>query len=235
MWARGVVVLLRLRNRDSRSIVECAILGHHATSVSVLNFDVPLNRMAASMSDRSLLQRVACSPINYWAAMVTDVVAAAVLAWLGVVWYSGPPIVAVFLVLGGLLSWGFLEYLLHRWILHGIFSAIRKEHARHHGQPRAPISTPWLVIPACATLTCATLSIVMSPGAAALATFGVYVGYNYFAIVHHLLHHRPATLARLRYFEGQVNIHELHHREPQMHFGISYSMWDRLFGTFRAQ
>ena len=235
MWARGVVVLLRLRNRDSRSIVKCAILGHHATSVSVLNFDVPLNRMAASMSDRSLLQRVACSPINYWAAMVTDVLAAAVLAWLGAVWYSGPPIVAVFLVLGGLLSWGFLEYLLHRWILHGIFSAIRKEHARHHGQPRAPISTPWLVIPACATLTCATLSIVMSPGAAALATFGVYVGYNYFAIVHHLLHHRPATLARLRYFEGQVNIHELHHREPQMHFGISYSMWDRLFGTFRAQ
>ncbi len=235
MWARGVVVLLRLRNRDSRSIVECAILGHHATSVSVLNFDVPLNRMAASMSDRSLLQRVACSPINYWAAMVTDVLAAAVLAWLGAVWYSGPPIVAVFLVLGGLLSWGFLEYLLHRWILHGIFSAIRKEHARHHGQPRAPISTPWLVIPACATLTCATLSIVMSPGVAALATFGVYVGYNYFAIVHHLLHHRPATLARLRYFEGQVNIHELHHREPQMHFGISYSMWDRLFGTFRAQ
>ena len=235
MWARGVVVLLRLRNRDSRSIVKCAILGHHAASVSVLNFDVPLNRMAVSMSDRSLLQRVACSPINYWAAMVTDVVAAAVLAWLGAVWYSGPPIVAVFLVLGGLLSWGFLEYLLHRWILHGIFSAIRKEHARHHGQPRAPIATPWLVIPACATLTCATLSIVMSPGAAVLATFGVYVGYNYFAIVHHLLHHRPATLARLRYFEGQVNIHELHHREPQMHFGISYSMWDRLFGTFRAQ
>ena len=126
---------------------------------------------AASSSDRPLLQRVACSPINYWAAMVTDVVAAAVLAWLGAVWYSGPPIIAVFLVLGGLLSWGFLEYLLHRWILHGIFSAIRKEHARHHGQPRAPIATPWLVIPACATLTCATLSIVMSPGAAALATF----------------------------------------------------------------
>jgi sterol desaturase/sphingolipid hydroxylase (fatty acid hydroxylase superfamily) len=189
---------------------------------------------AASTSDRSLLQRVACSPINYWAAMVTDVVAAAVLAWLGAVWYSGPPIVAVFLVLGGLLSWGFLEYLLHRWVLHGIFSAIRKEHARHHGQPRAPISTPWLVIPACATLTCATLSVVMSPGAAALATFGLYVGYNYFAIVHHLLHHRPATLARLRYFEGQVNIHELHHREPQVHFGISYSMWDRLFGTFSS-
>ena len=191
--------------------------------------------MAASTSDRSLLQRVACSPINYWAAMVTDVLAAAVLAWLGAVWYSGPPIVAVFLVLGGLLSWGLLEYLLHRWVLHGIFSAIRKEHARHHGQPRAPISTPWLVVPACATLTCAALSVVMSPGAAALATFGIYVGYNYFAIVHHLLHHRPATLAKLRYFEGQVTIHELHHREPQVHFGISYSMWDRLFGTFRAQ
>ena len=52
--------------------------------------------MALSMSDRSLLQRVACSPINYWAAMVTDVVAAAVLAWLGAVWYSGPPIIEDF-------------------------------------------------------------------------------------------------------------------------------------------
>ena len=186
-------------------------------------------------SERSLLEQVACSPINYWATLVTDVLAAFAFAWFGATRYSGSWIIAVVIVVGGMIGWGFIEYLLHRWVLHGIFLAIRREHGRHHGQPQAPISTPWLVIPICATATCAALSLAMPLGAAALLTFGIYAGYNYFAIVHHLLHHRPATLARSRYFEVHLRLHEIHHREPDVHFGISNSVWDRLFGTFRAR
>ena len=191
--------------------------------------------MAYLTSGRSLLERVACNPVNYWATLVTDVVGAAVFAWLGVRWYSGPWVTASVLIVAGMIGWGLLEYLLHRWVLHGRVPAIKREHGRHHGQPQATISTPLFVIPICAVLLCAALSLVISNGAAAILTFGFYVGYNYFAIVHHLLHHRPSTLARSRYFEVHLRLHEIHHREPNVHFGISNSMWDRVFGTFRAR
>lgn len=191
--------------------------------------------MAHMTFRRSLVERVACSPINYWATFVTDVLTAAIFAWLGARWYSGSLVAAAAIIVAGMLGWGLIEYLLHRWVLHGVVDVINREHSRHHGQPKATISTPLFVIPICAVLTWAALSLAISPGAAALLTFGIYVGYNYFAIVHHLLHHRPSTLARSRYFEVHLRLHEIHHRQPNVHFGISNSMWDRVFGTFRAQ
>lgn len=190
--------------------------------------------MAALTSDRpqlSLAVRVASSPINYWAALITDAVAAAVFGVVGAIWYSGSLLVAAVLVPLGFLLWGFFEYVLHRWVLHGFHSPARREHSRHHGQPRAPISTPCLVIPFLAVVMCALLASVMPRGAAALLTFGIYLGYNYFAIVHHLQHHRPGALSGTWFFGRQLRLHEVHHQHPHVYFGISTSIWDHVFGT----
>jgi cyclopropane-fatty-acyl-phospholipid synthase len=184
---------------------------------------------------RSLLERVACNPINYWAALVTDVVAAAVFGVVAAMWYSGPWLTAIALFAGGIVAWTLFEYLLHRWLLHGAIAAIRREHARHHGQPKATISTPTFVIPICATLVAAALSTILSAGEAVLLTFGIYAGYNYFAIIHHMLHHHPDVLGRISYYEEQVRLHDIHHAEPEVLFGISNSLWDRVFRTFPAR
>lgn len=179
----------------------------------------------------SLAVRVASSPINYWAALVTDAVAAVVFGLLGALWYSGSLLVAAVLVPAGFLLWGLFEYILHRWVLHGFSSPARREHSRHHGQPQATISTPVLVIPFLATVICVLVALVMPRGAAALLTFGIYAGYNYFAIVHHLQHHRPGALSNSRFFARQLRLHEVHHERPDVHFGISTSIWDYVFGT----
>lgn len=183
------------------------------------------------MADHSLIARVSGSRINYWAAIVIDALAAIGFGIAGASWYSGPAFVAALVIVSGIIGWSLLEYLLHRWVLHGSFVAPSREHARHHGHPTATISTPALTMTVGAIALWGAFALLMPRGTAALLVFGLYAGYNYFALVHHLQHHAPAVLARLG-FDTQLRLHEQHHRTPRMHYGISSSLWDRLFGTF---
>jgi cyclopropane-fatty-acyl-phospholipid synthase len=180
----------------------------------------------------TLLERVATSPLNYRATFVVDPLAALAFAYYGAIRHREPVAAAIAYVVAGFLIWGLLEYLLHRFVLHGVLDAPRREHAKHHAEPKAEISTPLLVIPIGALLIDLFLSLFLGEGAAALLTCGIYAGYNYFAIVHHLLHHHAHALSRSRWFEAQVRFHEAHHRHPGRHFGISSALWDRLFRTF---
>ena len=61
---------------------------------------------------------------------------------------------------------------------------------------------------------------------------GLYAGYNYFALVHHLQHHRGKDLAGVAYLRRLERLHDLHHHRQVVNFGISTKIWDRLFGTF---
>jgi len=60
----------------------------------------------------------------------------------------------------------------------------------------------------------------------------LYVGYNYFALVHHLQHHRGKDLAGVAYLPRLERLHALYHHRQVVNFGISTTIWDRLFGTF---
>jgi sterol desaturase/sphingolipid hydroxylase (fatty acid hydroxylase superfamily) len=61
---------------------------------------------------------------------------------------------------------------------------------------------------------------------------GLYAGYNYFALVHHLQHHRGKDLEGVAYLRRLERLHDLHHHRQVVNFGISTTIWDRLFGTF---
>ena len=183
------------------------------------------------VTQRSLFERLTTSPINYRAAFVIDWFAAAVCGWIGIRQWSGEAIPAALLVVAGVALWSLGEYVLHRWLFHGPFAAIRREHARHHQHPRALISSPFMVMPSLALAVWTTVAVPFSASVAALVTFGLYLGYNYYALVHHLQHFHPELLSRWSVLEGQLRLHELHHRQPSRHFGISSSIWDRAFGT----
>lgn len=184
------------------------------------------------MKAASLIDRVTSSPINYWASMITDVCGAAVFAYFGTRWYSGSLGGAVAAVIGGFITWTLIEYLLHRWLLHGALAIPRREHMEHHRDPRAMVSTPVPTIALLWLLLWALLSTVLPRGTAALLVFGVYAGYNHFAMVHHLQHHYGALLARSPLHAKSFRLHALHHRRPDMLFGITTLFWDRVLGTF---
>ena len=58
----------------------------------------------------------------------------------------------------------------------------KRGHAQHHAEPRALISTPLFVIMTEALAIWGLLGLVLPTGVAALLVFGLYAGYNYFAL-----------------------------------------------------
>ncbi len=190
----------------------------------------------ATQSGRILLgalDRMVYSSANYWVVMLSDLAAALVFLALGLDRFSGPWVVAGGVVIVGFMSYGLLEYLVHRWVLHGPPSMARRGHTQHHAEPRALISTPLFVIMTGALAIWGLFGLVLPAGLAALLVFGLYAGYNYFALLHHRQHHRGTDLAFGAYWRRLERLHHLHHHRQVVNFGISTTMWDRLFGTFQ--
>jgi sterol desaturase/sphingolipid hydroxylase (fatty acid hydroxylase superfamily) len=189
---------------------------------------------ASSPPRRNILvataERMAFSPANYWVALVSDAAAALGFLVLGVWHLSGSAALAGVSILVGWFVWGFLEYALHRWVLHGRFPAARRGHARHHADRTALISTPALVVMGTAAATWVLLSMILPTDAAYLVVFGLYAGYNYYALLHHLQHRCDRPLGWLARLE---RAHRLHHVWPTVNYGVTTMFWDRVFDTFQ--
>jgi cyclopropane-fatty-acyl-phospholipid synthase len=181
------------------------------------------------------LERVVYSSANYWIGLLGDMLGGLAFLVLGLYLFSGPTLVAVAAVAAGFATWGLLEYVLHRWVLHGPPSIPRRGHARHHADARALISTPLLVIAIGTVAIWALLALAFPAGIAAFLVFGLYSGYNYYVLLHHLQHHQGKTLARLAYWRRLGRLHDIHHRRQTVNYGTTTSIWDRLLGTFQPE
>ena len=152
--------------------------------------------------------------------------------WYGVTRYSGSVSVAMGIVLAGIFAWLFVEYLVHRWLLHGRKSPFRAVHARHHRYPHRTYSGPWWAHPLTAVSIWAALAAALSGPLAALIVVAMYSGYLYFRIVHQVTHFYPRLMTGW-YFQRLLRFHALHHAHPGTHFGVATTLWDRVFGTFK--
>jgi sterol desaturase/sphingolipid hydroxylase (fatty acid hydroxylase superfamily) len=164
--------------------------------------------------------------------LAADVVAALLFLGVGLLRFAGSPIAAAALIVAGWVAWGGVEYAIHRWVLHGPPSIASRAHARHHAEPDALIAMPALVSPALAGGVWALLAFWLGGGAAALAVCGLYAGYNYYALLHHLLHQRPAMRDRVPALRRLDGAHRIHHRRPRVNYGVSSTVWDRLMRSF---
>ena len=138
------------------------------------------------------------------------------------------PQVAAF-VLAGLAGWSLIEYLLHRFVLHGM-QPFQGWHAEHHQRPTALICAP--------TILSATLIVVLvflpallmaNVWRACALTLGVLAGYLAYAITHHATHHWRADNAWLRQRKRWHALH--HHANMPLCFGVTSGLWDRVFGS----
>jgi cyclopropane-fatty-acyl-phospholipid synthase len=130
----------------------------------------------------------------------------------------------------GLAAWTLVEYLLHRFVLHGVHP-FRAWHAEHHRRPRALIGTPTIVSATLITALVFVPSLWLSDAWRACAlTFGLLTGYLVYAIVHHATHHWHADRGWLR----QAKRHHARHHSPMAapaRFGVTSSFWDVVFRT----
>ena len=134
------------------------------------------------------------------------------------------------LAAAGLASWSLIEYLLHRFVLHGL-QPFKAWHAQHHQRPTALLGAP-LVLSAglIATLVWLPAWAWGGPWQAGALTLGVSTGYLAYGLMHHFTHHgrfQNAWLARRRRW------HALHHSSQTAPgcYGVTSPLWDHVFGT----
>jgi 4-hydroxysphinganine ceramide fatty acyl 2-hydroxylase len=170
---------------------------------------------------------------NYQIAMAGDFCAALGFLAVGLHRFVGAWSLAGGVILLGFVSFSLLEYAVHRWILHGPSSVAMRGHARHHAAPTALVATPLFVVIAISLVTWKLISLVSPSGSAALLVFGLYAGYNHFALFHHWEHHHRFDVACGTYWRRLDQLHHVHHQRPGVNFGVSTAIWDRVFGTLQ--
>lgn len=63
--------------------------------------------------------------------------------------------------------------------------------------------------------------------------FGLYAGYNHFALFHHWVHYHRSDDGSGSYWRRLDRLHNVHHQRQGSNFGVSTTIWDGIFGTFR--
>ena len=179
------------------------------------------------------VDRIVGSATNYWIAFYTDLAAALAFLIYGFSRFYGPLVLGVVVATVGFLAAGLIEYAYHRWVLHGPPSIARRGHLQHHDDPTALVSAPLFFVTSVALLLAWLLSFAVGAGLSGLIVGGLYAGYNYFAVVHHLQHRRNTALTAIPYYRRLEHLHHLHHHRQVVNFGISTTFWDRVFGTFQ--
>jgi sterol desaturase/sphingolipid hydroxylase (fatty acid hydroxylase superfamily) len=156
-----------------------------------------------------------------------------VVALVAVTWRAAPLAWTQWAVcvVVGVIVWTFAEYVLHRFVFHDI-PFFARMHDTHHADPTGMIGTPsWISL----AVTVFGLLLPLWWGTtfevASGMTAGGMLGYFWYIALHHAVHHmriEPGT-----YLFRVKRRHALHHFARQScNFGVTTSMWDRLFGTY---
>lgn len=130
----------------------------------------------------------------------------------------------------GIGGWTFIEYIMHRYVLHHL-TYIKAQHAKHHDDQKALFGTPtWLSLVVMLVLAAGPAVTYVGLERGAAFTAGLMLGYLGYTLAHYTIHHwtsRPGSyLTRLK------QRHALHHHYDDLgNFGVSNGIWDYVFRT----
>jgi sterol desaturase/sphingolipid hydroxylase (fatty acid hydroxylase superfamily) len=138
-----------------------------------------------------------------------------------------------FWVLATLAGWTLLEYVVHRFVLHGI-QPFRRWHAAHHASPGDLICAPTIltasIIAGCLFMPVWAFADVWL---ACSATLGLLLGYFAYAVTHHATHHWRGSGGWLRRRRQWHLVH--HHERLPCCYGVTSGFWDHVFGSIRLR
>jgi len=145
------------------------------------------------------------------------------------------------LFLTGLLTWGLIEYWLHRLVFH--FDAQSEKgrdfvyamHLSHHANPKSMddlFTSLRFSFPIALCYCLVAWALMRSWQAMAYLFIGLMAGYFSYEFVHYQSHHRAPRLRVFRYLKKYHLLH--HHRTSALRFGVTSPVFDYLFGTFQS-
>lgn len=150
--------------------------------------------------------------------------------------FNFAPVYIAMVFLGGVLSWTFFEYLMHRFAFHFIADNPRMQrfiyvlHGNHHEYPR---DKERLFMPPVPSLIIASLFFSLFYSLLGTSVFmffpGFLLGYLMYGTMHFAIH---AWNPPYKWMKPLWRNHHLHHyKNEHQGFGVSTTLWDRIFGT----
>ncbi len=147
----------------------------------------------------------------------------------------------LFLCLAGVLTWGLIEYWLHRLVFH--FDAQSEKgrnlvyalHLSHHANPKSMddlFASLRLSLPIALCYCLLAWALIRSWQATAYLFIGLVAGYFSYEFLHYQAHHRAPRLRVFRYLKKYHLLH--HHQTSAQRFGVTSPVFDYLFGTFQS-
>ena len=147
-------------------------------------------------------------------------------------------VVAAAVFLGAMFFWTFFEYIFHRYINHldeyfpeskWAYKIAHTIHGIHHEYPRDKERLMMPPIPGLVIVGALFIGYWLILGDWVYVFMpGFMVGYLVYASVHIAVHKRQVP----SFLKSQYRHHALHHyKYPDKAFGVSTTLWDRVFGT----
>ena len=144
------------------------------------------------------------------------------------------------LCLTGVVTWGLIEYWLHRLVFH--FDAQSEKgrefvyamHLSHHAHPKGLddlFASLRLSLPLALCYCLLAWALTGSWQAMVYLFIGLMAGYFSYEFLHYQAHHHTPRLRLLRYLKKYHMLH--HHQTSALRFGVSSPVFDYLFGTFQ--
>ncbi|SEF63043.1 sterol desaturase family protein [Algoriphagus boritolerans] len=145
--------------------------------------------------------------------------------------FRGTPGYFIFLFIGGWISWTFVEYAVHRFILHELIVPGKKEslfhHQEHHINPQ-DIKVGFLHRIITLVLAIGIFWLALKLNNTFTIFAGFFTGFLFYSFLHYLLH-QPYCKFILPKIQ-RAHIHH-HTRYPNKGFSFSTILWDWLFDT----
>jgi sterol desaturase/sphingolipid hydroxylase (fatty acid hydroxylase superfamily) len=126
--------------------------------------------------------------------------------------------------------WTFVEYLLHRYVLHHV-TWVKEQHDVHHEDEKALVGTPtWFSLLVFVTFVTMPAILLSDLELAAGFTAGMMLGYLWYVTAHYGIHHW--RIRSSGYLASLKRRHALHHRYDDLgNFGVTSGIWDHVFRT----
>lgn len=140
------------------------------------------------------------------------------------------------LFIGAMFFWTFFEYLAHRFVFHWVSDHPKIQriayimHGNHHHYPR---DRQRLFMPPVPSIILAALIFGVQYLILGRYVFGFFpgfmIGYLLYASTHYLIH---AIAPPFAFMKPLWRNHHLHHyKNEELGFGVSNTIWDRVFNT----
>lgn len=175
------------------------------------------------------------SKVRYYVPLIVYIPVIALLFWKALVDVKMPVLEFAGWLILGLAIWTITEYVLHRYIFHFYPSSKWGQrihfifHGVHHDYPN---DANRLVMPPSASIPLALgfylLFDYLLPETKVFAFFiGFIGGYLFYDMVHYALHHANFKSG---FWKKLKQHHMLHHySDPTKGYGVSWTVWDRIF------